>query len=360
MSAPTPLLAALRDPGSLIAAQPRQWEEILALSRRHGLSGRWQGQMAALGALGHLDRDVADQLSAEARVADRRRHTLAWETTCVARALGTLEIPVVLLKGAAYLALDLPPARARMSADLDILVPYAALAEVEKACLENGWRSMAGDPYDEAYFRRWMHELPPMQHVSRGTVIDVHHNILPRTSRLCPDAARLLAGAVSEPVSGLAVLQPADMLLHSIVHGFYDGEFTNALRDVLDVHELTSHFIAIDSGFWDDFARRTLELGFAGPALLALTAARRFFGLSIPAETESELAVAARAMPLKGLFEWSLRQVVMAPPRSSRRQRFASGLLRARSHLQKMPPLTLVRHLSYKTWLRLTRSQTDG
>ena len=47
---------------------------------------------------------------------------------------------------------------------------------------------MKSDPYDDAYYRRWMHELPPLIHRERDRMIDVHHTILPLTARITPDA----------------------------------------------------------------------------------------------------------------------------------------------------------------------------
>ena len=287
------LLEALREPAILVTADAARWELILALSRRHGLAGRWHGLLAELGALNDIDADIVDQLSADARIAERRVQTLKWEVTCATRALAHLEIPVVLLKGAAYVALGLPSAGARMTADLDILVPHHALQSVEAACTEHGWRNVADRPYDDAYFRTWMHELPPMQHVGRGTMLDIHHNILPLTSRLCPDADMLLASAVERVDTGLRTLQPVDVLLHSMVHGFFDGEFLNGLRDTLDVHEIATYFAANTDDFWPKLTTRARDLGFARPAAQALAAATRYFGLVVPA------AVTECAMPVR-------------------------------------------------------------
>ncbi|WP_164045505.1 nucleotidyltransferase family protein, partial [Serratia marcescens] len=65
--------------------------------------------------------------------------------------------------------------------DLDILVPRDRLDEVEAALLAAGWEWVKPDPYDDAYYRRWMHELPPLIHRERDRMIDVHHTILPLT-----------------------------------------------------------------------------------------------------------------------------------------------------------------------------------
>jgi hypothetical protein len=100
----------------------------------------------------------------------------------------------------------------------------------------HGWSSAKTSAYDQRYYRRWMHELPPLKHNSRQTVLDVHHAILPTTARLKPDSRKLLAAAT--PIAGrpdLAVLSPVDMVLHSAAHLFCNEDVGNSLRDLVDL-----------------------------------------------------------------------------------------------------------------------------
>ena len=90
------------------------------------------------------------------------------------------------------------------------------------------------------YYSEWMHELPPMRHQGRGTMLDVHHRILPRTGRIHPPTERLMAKAVE--VGGTQVLSPEHMVLHSAAHFFQDGEVAGALRDVVDLSDLLNQF----------------------------------------------------------------------------------------------------------------------
>jgi hypothetical protein len=69
--------------------------------------------------------------------------------------------------------------------------------------LEAGWEWVKPDPYDDAYYREHMHELPPLIHKARDRMIDVHHTILPRTHRVTPDPLVLMAEAV-QTSSGFA------------------------------------------------------------------------------------------------------------------------------------------------------------
>ena len=65
--------------------------------------------------------------------------------------------------------------------------------------MAHGWLRMKIDPYDDRYYRVWMHEIPPLRHRERKTEIDLHHTILPRTSRLKPDPC---AAACRGPAAG--------------------------------------------------------------------------------------------------------------------------------------------------------------
>ncbi|MCE3519678.1 nucleotidyltransferase family protein, partial [Escherichia coli] len=108
-------------------------------------------------------------------------------------------------------------------------VPRDALDAVEAALIAAGWEWVKPDPYDDSYYRRWMHELPPLIHRDRDRMIDVHHTILPLTARPRPDAAALIAQA--RPLgNGLSVLSPEGMIVHAAAHLLADGDLAGGLR----------------------------------------------------------------------------------------------------------------------------------
>ena len=90
----------------------------------------------------------------------------------------------------AFHAAGLDACLGRSVGDLDILVPRDAIERVEAALVMAGWERLKEEGgYDDLYYRRWMHELPPLIHRERDRMIDVHHTILPPTARPKPDAA---------------------------------------------------------------------------------------------------------------------------------------------------------------------------
>jgi hypothetical protein len=347
------LLRVLRAPQSMGELDLAGWDLLLR-------------QAAAANLTGSLSR-----LAEEAAVADRvpppaRRH-LDWARTTEARhrqavlfelreiqrALRPLGIPLILLKGAAYVAAGLPAGRGRLFSDIDVLVPKPLLPEVESALMLAGWASHHHDAYDQRYYREWMHELPPMEHLRRGNAIDVHHAILPETARVHPDSGKLRAAA--RPIAGLpgvAVLAPHDMVLHSAVHLFFDGEFDKGLRDLVDLHRLLREFGG-EPGFWAGLPARARELQLARPLFYALRYCRRLLGTAVPPEVEAALAADAPNPLLLWLMDRLFGRALM-PLHPSCEDRF-SGLARfalyVRGNWLRMPPLLLSRHLFHKAFL---------
>ena len=191
-----------------------------------------------------------------ANLANRQFRELRWETEQIRDALKVGNFSVVLLKGAAYAMAGLKAAKGRMVSDVDILVSREHLGAVESALIKRGWVSSARGGYDERYYRTWMHELPPMTHFKRGTVIDVHHAILPLTTKSHPSTEKILQAVVPVPNhAGLMMLAPVDMVLHSASHLFHEGEFEQGLRGLLDIDQLLG-----------EFRKSRRVLGRAGPA----------------------------------------------------------------------------------------------
>jgi hypothetical protein len=337
----------------------RAWESALTLGRLNLLAGRWYARLEAAGQLEAVPTRVRDQLWSEHLVAQDRVRMVRFEADRVAHALAGLEIPVVLLKGAAYVLGELPPGEARRVSDVDILVPRADLAAVEIRLQRHGWQVAPHDDYDDHYYRAWMHELPPLQHVARGTTLDVHHTLLPRTDRLCPAPEPLFEAAEPLPGTSLSVLCPADMVLHSILHGFRGGEFISGWRDTLDVHELITCFTATRPGFWPEFAARVERFKATGPAWLALTLAQRLHGTSVPEEILSSWQKRPGRL-VRTCVRETLARAVEPELKSSMSKQIALRLLHLRSHLVKMPPGLLLKHLWTKYWRRRRQTTRAG
>jgi len=347
------LLEALRDPAAAAQLGLRDWEVLLRLARYQRLHARLAVSFRREGLLDHAPEPVARHLRAYIAMSQAHDRTVRWEVDRIAAAIRGTDVPVLLLKGAAYLMSGLPVAAGRLAEDVDILVPKDQLAAVEASLLEHGWEAVKADPYDQSYYRRWMHELPPLRHSRRHSTIDVHHTILPETSRLKPDAQELIRAAT--PLSGAAnvlVLRPTDMVLHGSAHLFHDGSIGGALRDLIDLDDLLRHF-ARDPAFWEELLPRAARLDLGRPLFYTLRYASRLLGTPVPA---SALAAAEAHRP--GAVALALMdRLVPAALAPIDPERPGGGLKRwllyVRSHWLRMPPTLLAYHLGTKSVKRL-------
>jgi len=351
---------ALQNLERLPQLTPAQWEPVIRQARRADLLARIAAQLERRGLLDSVPPAPRAHLMSASRVWHAQMQEVGHEAQLIADALRSLNIPVVILKGAAYVLADLPAAEGRLFSDIDILVPRAALAEVEGALRLSGWMSDYKDAYDQRYYREWMHELPPMTHIRRGTTLDVHHNILPITVRHPPDAALLLAQARPLPAfAGLSVLAPADMILHSMTHLFHNDDLSHGLRDLSDLDLLLRHHGG-EAGFWQSLMERALELHLALPLAYGLWATHELLSTPVPDAVleQSELASASR---LPRLMHWLWRRVLRTPHHDAALP--GAGLahfaLYVRAHWLRMPPLLLARHLSIKAWKRLSQKPQE-
>jgi hypothetical protein len=351
---PLPLLVrVLRAPGLMAQLDAGEWELLL----RQAAAANLVASLACLAVDAQLMARIPDaprrHLEWAGVLASRHRQAVLFEVRQIRAALARAGVPLVLLKGAAYVAAGLPAAAGRLFSDVDILVPKARLLDVESALMLHGWGSTHHDPYDQRYYREWMHELPPMEHIRRRTVIDVHHAILPETAAVRPDPALLRAAAVSvQGDAGLVVLAPADMVLHSAVHLFSDGQFHHGLRDLFDIHRLLLHFGATP-GFWDTLAPRARELELERPLFYALRYCSRLLGTPVPAAVLAQVAPAGPQRLQLALMDQLFGRALLPfhPSCADRLSVVAGALLYIRGNWLRMPPLLLTRHLLHKALL---------
>lgn len=378
------LVAALRDPASVAALSPGAWTDLLAIARAEALAGTLAYRVAGQ----PMPEPVAAMLADHRAAADTGMRVALWEAEMCRRALDPLGIKTILLKGTAYAAAGMLAARGRQIGDLDILVPRDRIDQAEKALLAAGWEWVKEDAYDDAYYRQWMHELPPMIHKDRDRMIDVHHTVLPLTARITPDADAMIAGAIplpsrlranwivppaqsetaggsfafaglgegmsvhstthtdpplTPPASGRGtyILSPEDRICHAAAHLFADGDLQGGLRNLWDIHCLIEEGDGESEreSETDDFLARVEDRasqhGLAATVRRAARHASALYGCNIPPAWQSADSLDRRITPrLLARNGWGQET------HKALRQAFY-----IRSHWLRMPPLMLTRHL---------------
>lgn len=221
-----------------------------------------------------LPEPVRQQLEGARHLSDYLTHMLRVELMRVQRVWPEM----VLLKGAAYVMQGLPIAAGRVPNDVDVLVPPERLTQAEAALRAAGWRfDDELTDYDQHYYRAWSHELPPLRYPGAALELDVHHAILPPTTRVSPATTLLLPRARRIAGTPWLALAPEDQILHMAAHVFIDSDCTSKLRDLVDLHTLLAHFCATEKDFIQTLPERARELRLTPALAYALPFVRTWF-----------------------------------------------------------------------------------
>lgn len=300
---------------------------------------------------------VRHHLQSARLLCEANHRSVRWEMKQVLGILSERDIPVCLLKGSAYVAGGAAAARGRTFSDIDILVPKERLDETQHAFLANGWMYTKFDPYDQKYYRRWMHELPPLRHMERGTELDVHHTIVPPTAKINLDVKKIWATAIEvEGMPGLYVPSDLDLILHSAVHLFNDGEFENGLRDLSDI-DLLIRACSQEANFWVHLLDRAVDLDLKIPLFHALRYASQLLGTPVTEEVNNRMKSWGPGTVRQPIMDALFLRGLMPdhPTCNDRWSGLARWLLYVRSHWLRMPPVLLVQHLTRKAFRRWKR-----
>lgn len=340
------LLALLIDPQQVRSVCLADWDKIIRLARQSRLLGvlsyRIQSHPELLP---QVPGCVLGHLRSAAAYSAHRTQVLRVELAALAKALPA-EVPVVVLKGAAYILQDLESARGRLPGDVDLMVAYDDLKRAEAALLGAGWAAEEINAYDQRYYREWSHELPPMRRPGSSVELDLHHTITPVTARLKPDTALLFSDLQVIEGKRFLVLHPQDQILHAAVHLFQDSELFANLRDLVDIDSLIRTHLHSESD-WQALAVRAAHHHLERPLWYALRYCRAWLATTVP----DALPLAAPPAVAIQWMDWvfprcTLPRIPDRPPPFSRRLAAQLGLLR--HQWLRLPPALLLRHLAHK------------
>jgi len=357
------LVRALRDPESVVGLDAAGWTALLAIARAEQLVGTLAHRVEGLPMPGAAARLLADARAS----AEQGRVAALWEAEMARRALAPLGVPAVLLKGTAFVAAGLSAGVGRSIGDLDILVPRERIGEVEAALLGAGWEWVKPDPYDDAYYRRWMHELPPLIHRERDRMIDVHHTILPLTARITPKPEWLISDSVilengfpvgewrrdhgDEP-TGPSVLRPEDMVTHAAAHLIADGDLAGGLRNLWDIDRLVREFSEMDPDFCLSVYEESHWHGLMPAVIRAFRLAAALYGTPVKGYT-SPITVSLEPQRSDTLY---LRRLLARDAWGRPTRKLTRFGFYVRSHMLRMPPAMLARHL----WTKWRKGYTPA
>lgn len=329
----------MRSPQSVAHLCDADWNEIVELGRKSQLLGQLAARLHDAKVMDGVPASVRRHLELARLTTQRRSESAQWEIATLRRAIRP-SIPLVLLKGCAYLACADDNAAGRFFSDIDILVWRENLSEVESDLVSVGWKPSRVNDYDQGYYRNWMHEVPPMEHVRRHTVLDLHHAINPPVSRFYINPDRLFERMI-EVQPGVYVLAAIDRVIHCALHLLQEGEPKKLLRDLYDLHRLLGQHHGSDDGM-QKLRHRGHELGVAASLETAVGAAQTLFA-EVPKQK-------IRTAWLHACIELAACE---ANGRPTWRGELAGIVVLAHSHWMKMPLRLLLPHLVRKSVMRM-------
>ena len=353
------LLASLKNPHSVAELTEPQWSLLLRMAKSCTITAQLGWLLVQNQAIAYAPEKALQHFQSAQAIIDYRKCIALWELNRLQRALASCNTDVVVLKGCGYLLAGIPFADARLFADVDVMVEKQVLERIEQILLTQDWQSLKLDEYDQSYYRRWMHEIPPLRHVSRSMDVDIHHTIIPPTSDLQPDPALLMHDAIGTEKGFYKILSPCDMVLHSAVHLFFDSDLNNKLRDLVDLDQLIRHFCAKDGDFLQKIVQRADILGLQRPLYYTLRYCQKLLATPIP----GDIVLASQRFAPPVLIRWfmdKLLPMVLLPEHPDEKSptvAVARWLLFVRSHYLRMPLKLLIPHLARKSLKRF--KQTD-
>tara|TARA_R110002110_G_scaffold91264_2_gene237401 strand:+ start:4101 stop:5198 length:1098 start_codon:yes stop_codon:yes gene_type:complete len=354
------LAKTLLNPQTIVDMTPTHYNQLIPQARSTNLLGSLFYVIEKADLLDQIPPDVHRHLESAAITHAKQRQDLDYEIQWLKKAYAETDDKLVLLKGAAYLQADLPNAAGRMLSDIDLLAPAHRIVQVEKALNRHGWHSAEMDPYNERYYRQWMHEIPPLGHKARRSTLDLHHTILPPTA--APNVnANLLHEETVEVRPGVFTLSARDMVIHSATHLFHEGEFRHGLRDLWDLDRMLRDFPTKDRDFWANLVPRARELDLTGALFHSLNYTQRVFETPVPEAVMTDISTLGTSLR-KPMMDFLFDRAFLPDQPECRKALHSAALtaLYIRSHYLRMPVYLLVPHLIRKSWMKhFSTPETD-
>lgn len=329
------------------------WEDLIHVLREADLLGTLCHLAERRGVLSAYSTYARRHLVATKVYSQRQARQVEYECQLIHRRLMEAGIKPVFLKGAGYTLRNTPNSFGRIYADIDVLVAKEKIEAAQAVLRQDAWYSPPISDYDERYYRRWAHELPPMKHLTRRTVLDLHHNIVPPVGGRAPNIKYLLKDVVTTE-SGLLVLSTPAMTLHSLVHLLNNEDLSSGFRDLIDLYLILNKFG--DAPFWQALLSLAEDTGFMPELAYGVALLERVLGYEAPREVQRVLVErsgrAADSLVINRVLAPALRP--HHPLVCDRAARWAIQMAYIRGHWIKMPFHILVGHLSMKAWLAMS------
>jgi hypothetical protein len=330
---------------------PTGWQQVILVLREAKLLASFCVVAEQCDVLQYFPPYARRHLISARVYADRQAQQIHFECSQLQQLFAAADIEVVFLKGAAYTLAQTANSAGRICSDLDVLVRREQLTQAETLLKQQSWRADPLTDYDQRYYRQWAHEIPPMVHLHRGTVLDLHHNVYLPVSGRAADMT-LFFHQLQQTPAGVSVLAPPAMVLHSIIHLFTNEDTSSGMRDIWDLYLLLQQ--AECPAFWQQLVDLARQTGFYAELLHCLATLQHYFALDYYAKAAAALSPLAAMQ--RSVWRCHILPAAMVPEHPlvlCWRHKVAKQLVYLHGHWMKMPALILLKHLSVKSGLAL-------
>ena len=230
---PQEIINLFESPQLALDLDDDKWQDILRVLRFNDMTATL-ANILSVNNIALRSHFALKHLDSSSIYAQRQAQQVRNESYSLKKLLSNAEVNPIFLKGAAYILASDENSHGRLMSDIDILVDKKCLHEVESILKSNGWREKRLDNYDEQYYRKWSHELPPFRHITSGTTLDIHHTLIPPiTGKSIPIESVLAESARVDGVRQTLSLEWR--LLHCIIHFFFNEDYEKPFRDLWDL-----------------------------------------------------------------------------------------------------------------------------
>jgi len=336
----------------------KEWEIIIHVLREINLLAACYFRLEAEDKLTLLPLFALKHMKSAAVYSSRQSEQVIFESKLLQKILDDKDIHAVFLKGASYTLRKSRNSKGRVYSDIDLLVKKNDISKAETSLEKHAWRTKKVSEYDNNYYREWSHEIPPMFNIHRGTVLDLHHNILLPISGREVNVELLIENCQSID-GGYTVLGFAATILHSIVHLIINEDVSNGYRDILDITTLIKENDSPE--FWQEITLLSSKLGFNNELYLALSLSKKYANLTVPNNVLMGLSEQINNSKLNFLLNYVYFFALQphSPAVQTLKHKIAISIVYILGHLQKMPLKILVPHLLTKSFFSI-RDQIFG
>lgn len=341
---PQDIISIYLHPKKALNLTPQQWQVFIWVARKELMLARFQYLFETAGIFSQLPDYAQHHLTNAKIIAEKQDSQVFYEAHQLLNCVGFESQYKVFLKGAGYTLSGQSAGAGRVYSDIDLLVEKNALAEAEQALSLNGWTSEPLTDYDTQYYRQWTHEIPPLRHPTRGTLLDLHHNILPPISGRAPKISVLLNEVITTE-RGFQVLSPPAMCLHSMIHLFFNEEINHGFRDLADLDLIIRQNGSED--FWQALLQLSKQTQFNDILAIAVYFLSEILQTPIPNQVLTKFKLSAH----KIFYYRRFLPTILSPSHRLLDQQntaMAKNLVMLRGHWLKMPLHVLLYHTSAK------------